>query len=35
MPIKGVAKELELPVHDVDTFTGWTVRCIGFLSVQL
>lgn len=24
VPIKDIAKELELPIHQIDTFTGWT-----------
>lgn len=29
VPIKAVAQELGLPLHERDTFTGWTVS-IGF-----
>lgn len=26
VPIKEVASNLSLPIHEIDTFTGWTVR---------
>jgi hypothetical protein len=25
VPIKAAARSLSLPIHEIDTFTGWTV----------
>jgi len=25
VPIKAAASDLSLPIHEIDTFTGWTV----------
>jgi hypothetical protein len=44
VPIKSAAQELSLPVHEIDTFTGWNVSlypdscpasasdCCGFIA---
>lgn len=29
VPIKAAATQLSLPIHEIDTFTGWTVRAHG------
>ncbi|KAH0544675.1 hypothetical protein FGG08_001180 [Glutinoglossum americanum] len=34
-PIKGVAKELALPVHEIDTFTGWNPPLRGNAAINL
>ena len=37
VPVKRLAQELKLPIHERDTFTGWNVRLTSFplISVRL
>jgi hypothetical protein len=32
VPIAGVAKELDLVAHEIDTFTGWQVKLYRLLE---